>query len=112
MDYKVIFSTLYDRLTEKYNMEDDDALELIENVSFMYMRLRNDFNITEFKPHEISWIKRACYEILERKEIGVKGGVRAYAENGYSWEIDGSMISIELAGEVIPKVGVISNESK
>ena len=112
MDYKIVFEALYKRLTEKYGMTNEDAEELIENVSFMYMRLRNDFTIKGFQPHEKSWIKRACYEILERQEIGIKGGVISYAENGYSWEIDGSMISSALAGEVVPKVGVISNESK
>jgi hypothetical protein len=105
------FYSLYNRLIDKYELEDEDALDLIDVAKNIYMGLRNDRTITKFLDHEIFWIRRACYEIIERHKAGLISGVQNYSENGYSWSSNGSLISDNLAGEVKAKVGVISYDN-
>ena len=53
----------------------------------------------------MDWIRRACFELLDRKYVlGVAGGVKQYSENGYQFTLMAQKFQMLLAFE-IAKVG-------
>lgn len=97
---------LISRLYAKYKLQVDDIEETIELAISEYNRLSNS-NITSLE--EVSndvfvWIKKVCYEILDRNILGIRGGVHSLSENGFSVQTDGNIISMSLQSEIIPNV--------
>lgn len=109
INIKEEFQYLLERLKnkyEEYDLLDDDFVETIEFAVTQYIRLTNDPDLTELDTFAHSWIRRACYESLDRiLKLGIVGGVKQYSENGYSFTLDGVEISSALANEIVPKVG-------
>lgn len=106
MDVKELFPELLERLKTKYpKLSEEDCIETIEFSVYQFKRLSNDLTIESFTPHEGIWIKRACYEAIERTGLGAVGGIKQYSENGYQFTLDGAEISLALASEVVPEVG-------
>lgn len=106
MDIKTEFAEILKRLETKFpNYENVDYIETIEFAISQFKRLSNDNSIVEFTADEKNWIKKCCYEMLDRVELGAIGGIKQYSENGYSFSLDGSSISQALMSEIVPKVG-------
>lgn len=111
MEYnvKIDFSDLIERLQEKYKDNELAEIDFVETVEFavsQFVRLKNDPDLNTFDSIAKSWIKRACFESLDRiTKLGVTGGIKQYSENGYQFTLDGVEISTALASEIIPKVG-------
>lgn len=109
MDIKNDFSDLLARLKTKYpDVNEDDLIDTIEFAVNQYRRLSKQYEVpvSEFDDFTLNWIKRACYQTLQRIfDLGLVGGVKQYSENGYQFTLDGSEISIALQSEIIPQVG-------
>lgn len=106
-----VLTRLKAKYEDKIDLNEDDYIELIEHCKNEYMFLRNDHEIEEFSTYEITWVRRACMEVIDRlialPEIGNVGGVKQYSENGFSFTTDGFAISNALRHEVVPKLKVI-----
>lgn len=107
MDVSAEFQGLLERLKTKYPTVDEvDLKETIEFAISHFIRLSNDDSIQSFSDKDKNWIKRACYEALDRITVlGVVGGVKQYSENGYQFTLDGAEISMALASEIVPNAG-------
>ncbi|MGX8835319.1 hypothetical protein ACWG0P_14050 [Amedibacillus sp. YH-ame6] len=104
---KTEFKDLIVRLKEKYPSVTDEKsiVETVEFAVFQYIRLSNVDDVV-FTPLVRNWVKRACFESLDRiLKLGAVGGIKQYSENGYQFTLDGVEISTALAGEIIPRVG-------
>ena len=111
MDKDNQFYSLYERLIVKYDIDSKESIEVIDIAKNIYMSLRRVYDIERYTAYEISWVKRACFEICERIQSGMISGIAEYSENGYSYTVNGSIISEGLAKEILPRVGVIRYDS-
>lgn len=106
MEIQTDFSNLMNRLKEKYpTTTEQDREEAITYAVTQYLKLTHEDTYDIQNLVFMDWIRRACFELLDRKYVlGVVGGVKQYSENGYQFTLDGTEISNALAFE-IAKVG-------
>lgn len=95
-----------ERILVKYGIGEDDVQDILEFAISEYKRLSNNYetSLENYSDDVLAWIKKACYEIIERKLNGIVGGLKSYSENGYSWSTDGGIISEQLQKEIIAYV--------
>lgn len=83
---------------------------LLEDSKYIALSIRfpfQDYFDLELPKKYNNWQLRCCEEIYSL--IG-KMNIKAYAENGISWTRDSGNISDSLKDEIMPTIGVISNE--
>ena len=103
------FSSLLERLSEKYSeFTTEDFIDVIEFSIYALKRLRNDPKVN-VKCDE-SWIKKCCYEQLDKMQMGLFAGVKAYSENGFSFTLDSGDISLALQSLIVPKAKCFDSE--
>lgn len=92
-----------ERVIIKYDIGEDDAQDALEFSISEYKRLSNNYetSLEDYSDDVLIWIKKACFEIIERKLNGIIGGLKSYSENGYSWSTDGNIVSEQLQKEII-----------
>ena len=103
---------MLDRLKRKLDIDDDEARELIEDATSIFLSLRyptsqypvdtNDLPVIE-KRFE-NWIYRCAVELYQR--VGIEGQVHS-SENTVVRKFDAGTISQSLAQEISPIVGVV-----
>lgn len=83
---------------------------LLEDSKYIALSIRypfQDYFDLELPKKYYNWQLRCCEELYAL--IG-KVNIRAYAENGISWTRDSGNISDSLKDEIMPTIGVITNE--
>ena len=105
----VEFADLLERLSIKYSeFEHEDLEDVIEFSIFVLRKLSNDENIDLTDYNNRVWIKRCCYEQLDKMQRGIFAGIKAYSENGYSFTLDSGAISLALQSLIVPKTKCFS----
>lgn len=105
----VEFADLLERLSIKYSeFEHEDLEDVIEFSIFVLRKLSNDENIDLTDYNNRVWIKRCCYEQLDKMQRGIFAGIKAYSENGYSFTLDSGDISLALQSLIVPKTKCFS----
>ena len=100
----VEFSDLLERLSTKYTeFSQEDFEDVIEFSIFVLRKLSNDENIDLSNVNNRAWIKRCCFEQLDKMQRGIFAGIKAYSENGYSFTLDSGDISLALQSLIVPK---------
>lgn len=94
------------RLETKYGIDDDSANDTVEFAVSEYRRLSNDYetSLEDYSSDVLIWIKKACYDIIDREIKGIVAGLKSYSENGYSWTTSGGIISEYLEKEIMANV--------
>ena len=105
----VEFSDLLARLNDKYSeFSVEDCVDVIEFSIFALKKLSNDENIDLSNHSNRVWIKRCCYEQMDRMQRGLFAGIKSYSENGYSFTLDSGDISLALQSLIVPKTKCFS----
>lgn len=100
----VEFAELLERLSFKYSdFTQEDLVDVIEFSVFALRKLSNNENIDLTDYNNRAWIKRCCYEQLDKMERGLFAGIKSYSENGYSFTLDSGDISLALQSLIVPK---------
>ena len=103
-------STYYERVDKGYTEYLSLLNRLLEDSKYIALSILypyDDYSEMELPKRYYNWQLRCCVEILQM--LGTSN-IKSYAENGVSWTKDGGNISNDLYSEIMPSVGVITNE--
>ncbi len=104
MNVEELFPSLIERLIKKYSeIGKEDILDVIEFSVYMLRILSADLDIDVTEVNNSIWIKKCCYEQLDKMRQGIFSGVKSYSENGYSFTLDSGDVSLALKSLIIPK---------
>lgn len=81
----------------------DDSKHIALSIRFPF----EDYSNTELPTKYLNWQLRCAVELYQM--LG-KENIKSYSENGMSFTKDGTNISPDLYDEIMPTVGVITNE--
>ena len=102
---------IYDQLIfgdiSVYNKLLNRLLEDSKNIALSIRFPFKDYSLLELPKKYYNWQLRCCVEIY--KNLG-KENIKSYSENGVSWsKVEGS-ISNDLKDEIMPMIGVVSED--
>ena len=90
---------------KKTNYEDalNDLLEDSMYIGLSILYPFEDFSNKPFPKKYYNWQIRCCVELYS---LAGRANLASYAENGLSWTMFKSGLSLDLLNELVPKVGV------
>lgn len=91
---------------EKKTVYEDALKDLLEDSMYIGLSILypfDDFSEKQFPKKYYNWQIRCCVELYN---LAGRANLASYAENGLSWTMFKSGLSLDLINELVPRVGV------
>lgn len=91
---------------EKKTIYEEALKDLLEDSMYIGLSILypfEDFSEKEFPKKYYNWQIRCCVELYS---LAGRANLASYAENGLSWTMFKSGLSLDLINELVPRVGV------